>query len=95
MTPAAPGPNTRLGRGYAPNLALGTAESQARVARLLRTVQVSPFLRVPRTPGTALHSFQSLSLIAWSEPGAGDVAGDQVLNTGRKGCLGKETVMEW
>lgn len=44
VTPAAPGPNTRLGRGYAPSLTLGTAESHARVARLLRTVQVSPFL---------------------------------------------------
>lgn len=64
------------GRGHASSLTPGTLESHPQVARLLRTVQVSPVCEFHghRTP--PLHSFQSLLLMAWSEPGAGDVAGD-------------------
>lgn len=95
VTPAAPGPDTRLGRGYAPSLALGTAESLATVARLLRTCRSPPSCESHGHRAPHFIHFSLFSLMVWSEPGAGDVAGDQVLNTRRRGCLGKETVMEW
>lgn len=64
------------GRGCAPSLAPGTSETHALVARLLRTVLVSPACEPHGHRVSRLHSFQCLLLIAWSEPGAGDVAGD-------------------
>lgn len=64
------------GRGRASSLTPGTLESHAQVTRLLRTVQVSPVCEFHGHQAPPLHSFQSPLLIAWSEPGAGDVAGD-------------------